>query len=113
MKMKKKTGRSMTENWGAAGGKATLLKVAAMMVLMLALMLMLMLAFILPVTTTILFTNVLILREKKQGEVAVVKKTWIKVAFVVLVVLTLSMLHAPCTHFVEKLPSIALPSSRI
>ena len=74
MKMKKKTGRSMTENWGAAGGKATLLKVALMMVLMLALMLMLMLALILPVTTTILFTNVLILRKKNKGKLPWLRK---------------------------------------
>ena len=48
-----------------------------------------------------------------QGEVAVVKKTLIKMAFVVLVLLTLSMLHAPCTHFVEKVPLISSPSSQI
>ena len=41
MKMKKKTGRSMTENWGAAGGKATLLKVVMFIII---LMLLLMLA---------------------------------------------------------------------
>ena len=76
MKMKKKTGRSMTENWGAAGGKATLLKVALMIVLMLALMLMLMLAFIFPLTTTILFTNanVLILRKKNKGKLPWLRK---------------------------------------
>ena len=48
-----------------------------------------------------------------QGEVAVVKRTLIKMAFVVLVLLTLSMLHAPCTHFVEKLPLMSSPSSQI
>ena len=59
------------------------------------------------VYSTILFTNMLIL--KTQGEVAFVKKTLLKVAFGVLVVLTLSMLHTPCTHFV----SIASTSSQI
>ena len=41
MKMKKKSGRSMTENWGAAGGKAILLKVVMFIII---LMLLLMLA---------------------------------------------------------------------
>ena len=41
MRMKKKSGRSMAENWGAAGGKANLLKVTWLLFVLLAMLVML------------------------------------------------------------------------